>query len=219
MKVRLNSMKIYNRYMIINNENVDDRSRNGSNAGNPSDGENVTLIKAVEKTAGKRNHDNGYSLDVLANAFKKHHELSECVKCSDEIEQHHVDELFARVADCLDFNVYLHRNVTTRLKGVFTSDQLACIFQAYNGILIKYTGMSDVHAKQELFDYIDYEGKVIYDLGNIEEFKAKIQSMNPIEYDVFANLIIEFWGMDGDMLGLLLNFLRRKDISSNISPN
>ena len=205
--------------MYKNNDKVDDRSRNGSNAGNPSDGENVTLIKAVEKTAGKRNHDNGYSLDVLANAFKKHHELSECVKYSDEIEQHQVDELFARVADCLDFNVYLHRNVTTRLKGVFTSDQLACIFQAYNGILIKYTGMSDVHAKQELYDYVDFEGKLLYDLGNVDEFKTKIESMNPIEYDVFVNLIIDFWGMDGDMLALLHHFLKRKDLSSDITLN
>jgi len=194
--------------MIINNENVDDRSRNGSNAENSSDRENVTLIKAVEKTAGKRNHDNGYSLDVLANAFKKHHELSECVKCSDEIEQHQVDELFARVADCLDFNVYLHRNVTTRLKGVFTSDQLACIFQAYNGILIKYTGMSDVHAKQELYDYVDFEGKLLYDLGNVDEFKSKIESMNPIEYDVFVNVIQEFWGMDSKMVESLINYLK-----------
>lgn len=40
--------------MINKNRNVDDRSRNGSNAGNPSDGENVTLITAVEKTAGER---------------------------------------------------------------------------------------------------------------------------------------------------------------------
>lgn len=205
--------------MYKNNDKVDDRSRNGSNAENSSDRENVTLIKAVEKTAGKRNHDNGYSLDVLANAFKKHHELSECVKYSDEIEQHQVDELFARVADCLDFNVYLHRNVTTRLKGVFTSDQLACIFQAYNGILIKYTGMSDVHAKQELYDYVDFEGKLLYDLGNVDEFKTKIESMNPIEYDVFVNLIIDFWGMDDDMLGLLHHYLKRKDLSSDITLN
>ena len=205
--------------MLKKDDKVDDRSRNGSNTENSSDRENVTLIKAVEKTAGKRNHDNGYSLDVLANAFKKQHELSECVKCSDEIEQHQVDELFARVADCLDFNVYLHRNVTTRLKGVFTSDQLACIFQAYNGILIKYTGMSDVHAKQELYDYVDFEGKLLYDLGNVDEFKTKIESMNPIEYDVFVNLIIDFWGMDDDMLGLLHHYLKRKDLSSDITLN
>ena len=40
--------------MLKKDDKVDDRSRNGSNAGNPSDGENVTLIKAVEKTAGER---------------------------------------------------------------------------------------------------------------------------------------------------------------------
>jgi len=40
--------------MLKKDDKVDDRSRNGSNAGNPADGENVTLIKAVEKTAGER---------------------------------------------------------------------------------------------------------------------------------------------------------------------
>ena len=205
--------------MFNKNENVDDRSRNGSNAENPSKREMVTLIKAVEETAGERNHINGYSLDVLANSFKKHHELSECINCSDEIEKHQVDELFARVADCLEFNVYLHRNVTIRLLGVFTADQLACIFQAYNGLLLEYRGRLDVNAKQVLFDYIDYVCKEMYDLGNVDEFKAKIQSMNPIEYDVFVNLINEFRGMDDDMIGLLHSILKRIDMSSIVFPN
>lgn len=197
--------------MLNKNSNVDDRSRNESNAVKPSDSEIVTLIKIVEKMVGGRDHSKGYSLEALANSFTKHYELSKCINCTNEIEKYQVDELFARVADYLDFNLYLHRLVVNNLRGVFTTDQLACIFQAYNGTLIMYKDQRDGDAKQGLFDYIDYEGKLIYNLGNIDEFKAIIHSINPIEFDVFVNLIIELWDTKGKKFGLLFDFLTSND--------
>ena len=47
-------MIIHNKQMLNRSENVDDRSRNGSNAEHPPKREIVSLIKAVEKTAGER---------------------------------------------------------------------------------------------------------------------------------------------------------------------
>lgn len=56
--------------MIINNENVDDRSRNGSNAEHPPKREIVSLNKAVEKTAGESARKGNRKRDkVLPNSL------------------------------------------------------------------------------------------------------------------------------------------------------
>jgi len=59
--------------MFKNDDKVDDRSRNGSNAGNPPKREIVTLIKAVEKTAGESARKSNRKRDkVLTNSqFRK----------------------------------------------------------------------------------------------------------------------------------------------------
>lgn len=211
--------------MFKNYEKVDDRSRNGSNADKSPKRAIVTLIKAVEETAGERNHTNGYSLDVMANFFRKHHNFDDYVTCYNDTERQQVNELFERIAESLDFNVYLQRKVLANLQGKFTADQLACIFQAYNGIWLQYAGKSDVFAKQKLFDYIDNEGMVLYDLGDVEAFKATIQSLNPFEFDVFVNVIQELWGMGGKMMERSVNYLKSDTLTvahnkvSNISEN
>lgn len=211
--------------MNLNYQKVDDRSRNGSNAGKSPERAIVTLIKAVEETAGARNHNIGYSLDVMANFFREHHNFDDYVICYNDTERQQVNELFERIAESLDFNVYLQRKVLANLRGKFTAGQLACIFQAYNGIWLQYAGNSDVLAKQELFDYFDNEGKVLYDLGDVEAFKVLINSINAIEYDVFVNVIQEFWGMDSKMVERLINYLNNDTLTvvhskvSNISEN
>ena len=194
-------MNFFNtQYMKTNLQKVANRSRNESNAGKSPERAIVTLIKAVEETAGARNHNNGYSLDVMANFFREHHNFDDYVTCYNDTERQQVNELFERIAESLDFNVYLQRKVLENLQGKFTADQIVCMFQAYKGIWLQYVGKSDVFAKQELFDYIDNEGMGLYDLGDIEAFKALINSINPIEYDVFVNVIQEFWGMDSKMV-------------------
>ena len=222
---KMKSMKSIFNTMINKNANVDDRSRNGRNPEKSPVRAIVTLIKAVEETAGERNHANGYSLDVMANFFREHHNFDDYVTCYNDTERQQVNELFERIAESLDFNVYLQRKVLENLQGKFTAEQLSCIFQAYNGIWIQYSGKSDVFAKQELFDYIDNEGMELYDLGDVEAFKGLINSINPIEYDVFVNVIQEFWGMDSTMVKRLVNYLKSDTLTvahskvSNISEN
>jgi hypothetical protein len=119
---------------------ANDHSKNGRSAAKSQEWkkEGSNLIKAVHKTAGERNHMHGYSLDILANFFRKNNDFAKFVNPANENERIQVNELFARVTDCLDFNIYLQRKVATHLKGKFTSDQLECIFQAFNGIWIQY---------------------------------------------------------------------------------
>ena len=170
--------------------------------------ETLNLIDAVHETAGDRNHRNGYSTDKLANFFRKNHDFARFVANKNEDDEIQIDELFERVSDCLDFNVYLQRKVATHLKGVFTSDQLACIFQAYNGIWIQYFNLSEGYIKGELYDYISHEGQAIYGL-DIEEFKGRIEAINDFEFEVFVNLIQEAWGItEENIIGKLHDYLK-----------
>jgi hypothetical protein len=188
---------------------ANDHSRNGRSAAETQEGgtEGSNLIKAVQETAGERNHEHGYSLDILANFFRKTYDFAKFVNPTTENERFQVNELFERIKDCLDFNVYLQRKVATHLKGKFTSDQLACIFQAYNGIWIQYDNNLETFVKEELYDFIDHEGKAIYNIGDTEAFKAKIESMNPFEFEIFVNLILEVRGIEGNMIDRMLDFL------------
>jgi len=201
--------------MLYKKNDVDDRSRNGSNAANSPKREIVTLMMAVEKTAGEPNHANGYSIDVMANFFRKQCDFSEFIICYNDEEILQVNQLFERIADSLNFNVYLQRKVLEQFKGKFTADQLACIFQAFNGIWLQYVGKSDVFAKQELFDYIDFEGREIFDLGDVEAFKGIVKSINPLEFDVFVNVVLEFWGMNSKMVEMLFDYLKKDGSDSS----
>ena len=173
---------------------ANDHSRNGRSAAKfpKREKEGSNLIKAVQETAGERNHIHGYSLDILANFFRKTYDFAKFVNPTSENER---------------FHVYLQRKVATHLKGKFTSDQLACIFQAYNGIWIQYDNNLESFVKEELYDFIDHEGKAMYDIGNADAFKAKMESMNPFEFEVFVNLILEVWGIEGNMIDRIHNFL------------
>jgi hypothetical protein len=195
--------------MNANDFIANDHSRNGRSAAKSPEGEKEgsNLIKAAIETAGERNHIHGYSLDILANFFRKNYDFAQLVNPANENERIQVSEIFERVADCLDFNVYLQRKVANHLKGKFSSDQLPCIFQAYNGIWIQYDNKLESFNKEELFDFIDHEGKAMYNLGDVDAFKVKIESMIPFEFEIFVNLILEVWGIEGKMIDRMYDFL------------
>jgi hypothetical protein len=200
---------LYVRSMFKPKNNANDHSKNGrSTAKFPKrEKEDSNFIRAVIETTGERNHMHGYSLDVLANFFRKNYDFAKFVNPTNENERIQVNELFERVTDCLDFNVYLQRKVATHLKGKFTSDQLACIFQAYNGIWIKYDNRLETFVKEELYDFIDHEGKAMYNIGDANAFKTKIDSMNPFEFEIFVNLIMEVRGIEGNVIERMHEFL------------
>jgi hypothetical protein len=195
--------------MVLQKNNANEHSTNGhSTAKSQARDKKISdLVKAVNETAGVPNHSHGYSLDILANFFRKNYDFAKFVYLSNENEEIQVNEIFDRIKDCLDFNVFLQRKVATHLKGKFTADQLACIFQAFNGIWIQYDNKLETNIKERLYDFIDHEGKAMYNIGDADAFKTKIESMNPFEFEIFVNLILEVWGMEGKMIDRMHDFL------------
>jgi len=190
---------------------VESRSRNENNTTNVPDREleGSSLLNTLNQIVGEPNHENGYSSDKLANFFRKNSDFAKFVISSNETDKIQVNKLFERVADCLDFNVYLQRKVATHLKGKFTADQLHCIFQAFNGIWIQYDGNLETHIKETLYDYINHEGSTMFDIGDVNVFKNTIENLNPFEFEIFVNLILEIWGIEENMFNRMQNFLVR----------
>jgi hypothetical protein len=169
----------------------------------------LNLIEAVKATAGECNFKHGYSLEKLANFFRYNTNFAKFMTNPNKDHEIQIFKMFGRVSESLDFNVYLHRKVATHLKGKFTKDQLCCIFQAYNGVWVRYNDMVDIMIKDNLYDYIDFEGKKMYILGDVEEFKAKIEAIDPFEFEAFVNLILEAWNVTGEFsIGKLLDSLK-----------
>jgi RAB protein geranylgeranyltransferase component A len=73
----------------------------GSNTEKSPERAIVTLIKAVEETARGRNHINGYSLYVMANLLRGHHNFDDYVTCYNDTKKQQVNELFERIAENL----------------------------------------------------------------------------------------------------------------------
>jgi hypothetical protein len=168
----------------------------------------LDIIEYVDIIIGKPNHKNGYSTDKLAFFFQRNSDFARFVANTNEEDEVQINEIFARVTESLHFHVYLQRKVARHLKGVFTSDQLCCIFQAFNGILVRNDDRSDISIKESLYDYINHEGKGRCDLGDVDAFKAKIEAINLFEFEIFINLVLEAWDIEvGNAIGRLHNYL------------
>ena len=164
-------------------------------------------LNTVQETVGSRNHCNGFSIDKIAEFFSKNYEKYHFNSFD---EEYFTEKLLWRVSESLRFNVALHTMVMVYAEKAFTKDQLCCIIQAFNGIDISYEYLP-FSLKSDLYDYIEYEGKFIYDLGDFDEFKKTIESISPIEFAVFVDLIKEKWGyegMDDRGISYLINTLK-----------
>ncbi len=81
---------------------ANDHSRNGRSAAESikREKEGSNLIKAVNNTADERNHLQGYSLDILANFFRKNYDFAKFVYPTNDYERIQVNESFDKVTDC-----------------------------------------------------------------------------------------------------------------------
>ena len=152
-------------------------------------------LETVQETLGDCDHSRGYSIYRLADFFHEKYE-------DGWFSYQPLDKkLMWRVSESLKFNVALHLTVVDQLQGIFTTNQLTCIFQCFNGSMVRYDGRL-YSLKQGLYEYIDNEGIHIYDLGDVDEFKRQLEAINPIVFAVFVDIIIEAWGSRDARFGL-----------------
>lgn len=139
----------------------------------------------------------GYTPEELADILRKNDDSYDFFVFYDKDESQCMDEFSKALIESLDLSNVVHFMAIDELKGLFTTQQLCCIFQAFNGIQVDW-GMSQFNSlKSEVFDYIECFGRDIYDLGDIEEFENKINSIHPITFNLFVSMIIMSWNIIG----------------------
>jgi len=156
---------------------------------------NYSLMKKIKQTVGKPNSRNQsrYSIERLVEYFQCEDDPSNYIKWEGEDERQELYNLFKDIYERLQFIKLLHHNVKHIFKERLDSEQLSCIFHAFNDVIPNYEDSRDSTPLASLIDYIDHEGKSKFRLGDVDAFKAEIRLLNPIEFDVFVNLIQESW--------------------------
>ena len=163
----------------------------------------------MEKKIGGFNHYKCYSLDKLAEFFRFEINYTNQFKNADLLDESITTVIFEKVSESLDFNVYLQRKIATKLKGIFNSDQFACIIDAFREVtFLPYDNTLDSKVKEILFEFIDDSDDGYPELGDKKDFKARIESMNQFEFEILVNLIVEIWGLkDKNVINGLYAFL------------
>ncbi|MCU4175505.1 hypothetical protein [Carboxylicivirga sp. N1Y90] len=158
-----------------------------------STSEASNFMEALTSSMLKTRKFDSNSLIALASFMNDNEDLAGYISGLDEDESMIVNKSFRTVSNSLNFNCHLHRLVMIELKGVFTSQQLAYIFQAYNGTSIQYNQGWFSNSKDNLLDSIEYGDGVMCYLGDLSEFRTKIASIDHFKFEVFVNLIYESW--------------------------
>lgn len=189
-----------------NHKKAEDHSRNVSRTETSEGIENaqITLNVKINKNVGFliQNVSNEPTIQLLDDCQYIEVDTSKNNRCKDEVEDERVKQVSNKISKklrkCLSFNSYLHRTFIYHYRGRFTVEQLCCLFQFFNGCLNDYTEHWTMGQKFTFLEYIDIEGKNLYDLGDVESFKKNIKSISDIEFDVISNFIVEQWNTNSN---------------------
>lgn len=146
------------------------------------------------------------TLEMLADYQNVERSRIEDSGINDETVKHR--KMNEKSKKSIQFHIYLHQTFTFHFSKRFTEPQLACLFQFFNGCINDYTGTWSMGQKATFIEYIDIEGKKLYDLGDVESFKENIKSITDIEFDVLSDFIVEKWNTNQN-LDLLFELLAK----------
>jgi len=180
-------------------------------------------VEEVVKVAGEMTGNQKiYSADKLANIMNKHYVLP--IPNNDEAIGYE-EAISTAIAYNLDVFVGLQRMVAVRFRGVFTNDELGCIFQALNGVIP--TVENPEWAMHNVVDFAKHEGAVVYGVG--DKFFNKLADANPVEFSILASVIVEAWDTNRmeispevraqhpevtDVIGMLHKYLSKEMVDS-----
>jgi hypothetical protein len=100
-----------------------------------------------------------------------------------------IENTFEKVLNDWDLLEYIQEAISRQLVNDFNEGQLACIFEVLTEENLRLDDAAGVELKARVLDYINTEGKLIFNLGNVEEFVAQINSINPIIFTILVSKI------------------------------
>jgi hypothetical protein len=164
--------------------------------------------------------------DTVVN-FKSGAEIADFFQIEEETHVLVVENTFDKILNNWDLMKYIQSSVAQYIANEFTEGQISCIFEIYDNQNLILQDDSGVDVQANLLNYIINRGKMIYNLGDENEYDSfvnRIKSMNPIVFVIFISIIKEHYDAHYNsdyqrqiILGLS-NFLQRQSakVFSNI---
>ena len=100
-----------------------------------------------------------------------------------------IENTFEKVLNDWDLLEYIQEAISQQLVNDFTEGQLACIFEVLNSEGLRLDDDAGLELKARLLNYINIEGHLIFNIGNVEDFVTKIASMYPLIFTILVSKI------------------------------
>nr|WP_321487768.1 hypothetical protein [uncultured Draconibacterium sp.] len=155
-----------------------------------------SFMEKIKKCVGEPKCGDGkFSLEQHAEYFQCEDDPSNYVRSTDDEEEQELYWLFNNLSAQLHELLYQRELASEQLKGIFTSQQLACLFQAYKGVSVCYEKGRITDLEEVLYKYLNTNDELTNGL-DIPEFKSVIESINPVILHAFVNKIKELRDAD-----------------------
>jgi len=147
---------------------------------------NNSFIKAVKTAVGEPNHLKGYTLDKLAKYFTQENNFSQHFVTGNDEDRNLLNGISWSLTSSLAFNYIVLEQIEMHIKSRFTVPEIMFLISTLNNSLIISDDYAFENLKKNLLKYLDEKGRADSNLSDFDKFKAKIETMNTIELQIFA---------------------------------
>ena len=152
-----------------------------------------SLITKMKEIVGEPKYKelNQFSDSQVIEFLKLVRNLSDYIPCNDEAEKQMLNELSNSVLTLIQSRKRHHEEVLRQFQLLrFSTKQLECIFNAYNSLSNISDGEGQISLKDILYEYLNSANNVFLNSEEAEKFKAEIEAINLIVFDVYIDSIL-----------------------------
>lgn len=121
--------------------------------------------------------------------FTKGADIASFFETYDSMTASVIETTFEKILKDWDLLEYIHEAISRQIVNDFTEGQIACIFEVLTEAGLELNDEAGLKLQARVIKYVLTEGQFIYNLGNLEEFVARIKSMYPIIFTILVSKI------------------------------
>ena len=151
-----------------------------------------SLITKMKEIVGEPKYKdlNQFSDSQVIEFLKLVRNLSDYIPCNDEEEKQTINEMFRSILVLAQLDRRNHNHVLEQFRGRFNEQELECIFNAYDSLLILNDSKGQTSLKDALYEFLSTADNVFLNTKDKENFKSEIGKINSIVFDVFIVWIL-----------------------------
>lgn len=151
-----------------------------------------TLIARIKRVAGEPYYKgiNKFSNAQMIQFLMHESNPSNYIRHKNEEEKQTIDEMFQSILVLAQLDRRNHNHVLEKFRGRFNEQELECIFNAYDSLLILNDSKGQTSLKDALYEFLSSADNVFLNTKDMENFKSKIGEIDSIVFDVFIVWIL-----------------------------